>query len=120
MSAIFHNNKTRITATPNEKYTWYFHNWRSNALKGQAPTAAEETKVRKWLCQKPNMSYIKNYYKDNLKLSPSATQSACNSSSGNRIKLRDTESYISEVVQRLVNEKGLAAGDFIQVINGID
>jgi hypothetical protein len=66
------------------------------------------------------MSYIKNYYNDNLKLSTSATQSACNSSSAIRIKLRDTESYITEVIQRLIDEKGLAAGDFIQVIKGID
>ncbi|SMF45665.1 hypothetical protein SAMN02745866_02973 [Alteromonadaceae bacterium Bs31] len=98
----------------NTEYQWYFHKWR-NSVYGVPPSGSEENKARDWLCYKPNIANIKQFYEDNLKLSPNLTKAACKAESNERIKLRDTESYITEVVQRLVDELGLDVQDFVNL-----
>jgi hypothetical protein len=83
------------------------------------PEKAQESRAQEWLCYKPNINNIKNYYKYNMVLSPGATKAACSSLAGARIKLRDTESYVTEVIARLIRDKDLDAQDYLDFINNI-
>jgi hypothetical protein len=102
----------------NKRYTWWFQQWK-NETKGIPPGSAQENKAREWLCYKPNINNITNYYKYNMALSPGATKTACGSIGKGRIKLRDSESYVTEVIARLIRDKGLDAQDYLDFINSI-
>lgn len=91
----------------NKTYSWFFQQWRESPNKGIPPSSTEETHAQEWLCAKPNISHIKNYYTDNLANNPDVTKSLCRSTRQARIKLRDTESYVTEILLRLIREKGL-------------
>ncbi|WP_444914063.1 hypothetical protein [Microbulbifer sp. TRSA007] len=105
--------------TPNSQYTWYFQNWTSSTYKGTAPTVTEEKKAQDWLCYKPNIPNIKRYYDENLAQNSSATKTACRMTSSQRIILRDTTSYFTDIVVRLNDEKNLGMEDFIDAVNSI-
>ncbi|MCP4976846.1 MAG: hypothetical protein GY931_11850, partial [Maribacter sp.] len=57
--------------------------------------------------------------KYNLAKNATDTQLACERSQLTSIKLRDTESYITEIVGGLVTKLNMPLGDFVEVVNNI-
>lgn len=101
-------------------YRWYFQNW-SGSKNGSSPKSTEEEKSRSWLCAKPNIQHIKEYYKYHFdkNITPSSAKAQCLKYSKDRINLRDTGTYIDEVIQNLVTHKNIDAQDFIDTIKSI-
>jgi len=114
----------------NEFYYWYFHKFK-NRGKNIPPTSREETKIREWFCKPPVFKGpglgVKDFFYDNLRIGPKKTGKGeyggeCNASAKLRIKLQDTESYITEIVERLAKEKAdeFPISDFFDEIRDLD
>ncbi len=104
----------------NDQYTWYFHKFSRG--KGVSPKSKDVGKVQGWLCAKPARGLkggLNNFYKYNMAKSPPATKKTCDKTSKQRITLRDTESYVREIIQGLADKLGLTIGDFVIMVQAI-
>lgn len=70
--------------------------------------------------QKPVIQNRSEYYRHNLKYVASRTNIERYKRRFQTILLRDTESYLVDIVQRLKDELGVDVGDFINSVNSIN
>ncbi len=97
----------------NKQYYWYFHEF--STKKGNPPGSKEETNARKWLCQSPE-GVTRDFFDSNFKttVSQGVAEQLCGSLAFSRIELRDTQSYITELLEPYAAELNIK--DFVELI----
>ncbi len=109
-----------INSKENDLYTWYFHKFSRGPDKAKAPERAEEDKAQERLCAIPKSipGGVREFYDDHMEDDEKGTKRSCDRTSSTRIQLRDTESYITEIVRGLVS-KDAALREFADVVDAI-
>ncbi len=104
----------------NDLYTWYFHQFSRGPDKANAPKKREEDKAQERLCAIPKSipGGVSPFYDDHMKDDEKGTKRSCDRTSSTRIQLRDTETYITEIVRGLVS-KDAALREFADVVDAI-
>ncbi len=105
----------------NSEFNWYFHKFKKNPKSGNPPTNKDEKNARTWFCAKPEIQGRKSYYDSNMSGNASAIKIACQTAVGNllapAVELRDTQSYLTELVEPHAADLGV--DDFISFIKEI-